>query len=60
MSLGASSCYVLRIVKDKGWFSSLGNGLIIHSRNGSSVHMGDATELPRYCSKNDEILIFIY
>lgn len=50
---------VPRTVQDKGWFSNLGklgNGPIVHSLYGSSVHMGEITELPNHRSKNDEIL----
>jgi hypothetical protein len=28
---------MLRTVKDKGWFSSLGNGTIVHSRNATEA-----------------------
>jgi hypothetical protein len=53
---------VPRTVRDKGWFSKgkLGNGLIVHSLYGSSVHMGEITELPHRHSKNDEILKIFY
>jgi hypothetical protein len=39
-------CLFMVRIEYKGWFSSLANGLIVHSRNGSSVRMGDAALLP--------------